>query len=214
MSDITEITEQVATSLEISGDNPTQLEISGEGIKLLEIIEYTTDGGSPNINIETDIKTITTPGESPTIINISQDVPSSVVTITEESVFLEITDRTIISGAVDLSWYNLLDRPLHVNPINYNVGIGPGNGHLPSLIDPQFPLHVSGTLFSSTVSSSQVQISGDNVNDLFLVKLEGENKLIINAQGVTVLGQFNITPTAVAGGLFYSSSNDFFLGLE
>jgi hypothetical protein len=97
---------------------------------------------------------------------------------------------------------------------NNNIGIGPGNGNLPTLVDPQFPLHVSGTLFSSTVSSSQVQISGDNVNDLFLVKLEGENKLIINAEGVTVLGQFNITPTAVAGGLFYSSSNNFFLGFE
>ena len=92
--------------------------------------------------------------------------------------------------------------------------MGPGNGSLPTLVDPQFPLHVTGTLFSTTVSSSQVQISGDSVNDLFLVKLEGENKLVINAEGVTVLGQFNITPNAVAGGLFYSASNDFFLGLE
>lgn len=211
MSDITEITEQVTTSLEILGGDPTQLEISGDSVRLLEIIEYLTDGGTPDINIEVDIKTIEIPGESPTTINISQDAPSN-VSITEETIFLDITEKTLISGAFDLDFNNLLNIPYKVS--NNNIGIGPGNGTPPTLIDPQFPLHVSGTLFSSTVSSSQVQISGDNVNDLFLVKLEGENKLVINAEGVTVLGQFNITPTAVAGGLFYSASNDFFLGLE
>lgn len=212
MANITEITEQIATSLDISGENPTLLEISGDNVRLLEIIEYITDGGVPNVNIETDIKTIEIPGESIATINISQEEPTS-VTITEElPAFLEITEKTLISGAFDLSFNNLHDLPFKVN--NNNIGVGPGNGSQPSLIDPQFPLQISGTLFSTTVSSSQVQISGDNVNDLFLVKLEGENKLIINAQGVTVLGQFNITPTATAGGLFYSASNDFFLGFQ
>jgi len=211
VGDITEITEQVATSLEILDGNPTQLEISGEEVKFLEIIEYTTDGGTPNVNIEADIKTIEIPGESPTTINISKDAPSSIL-ISEETIFLDITEKTLISGAFDLNFNNLHNIPYKVS--NNNIGIGPGNDSPPTLVDPQFPLHVTGTLFSTTVSSSQVQISGDSVNDLFLVKLEGENKLVINAQGVTVLGQFNITPTAVAGGLFYSASNDFFLGLE
>ena len=211
MGDITEITEQVATSLEILEGNSTQLEISGEEVKLLEIIEYTTEGGTPDVNIKTDIKTIEIPGESPTTINISKDAPSS-VSITEETIFIDITEKTLISGAFDLNFDNLLNIPYKVS--NNNIGIGPGNGTPPTLVDPQFPLHVKGTLFSTTVSSSQVQISGDSVNDLFLVELDGENKLIINAEGVTVLGQFNITPTAVAGGLFYSASNDFFLGLE
>ena len=211
MSDITEITEQVATSLEISGGDLTQLEISGEDIKLLEIIEYITGEGTPNINIEADIKTIEIPGESSSTIDIASDTPSS-VSITEETIFIDITEKTLISGAFDLNFDNLLNIPYKVS--NNNIGIGPGNGTPPTLVDPQFPLHVKGTLFSTTVSSSQVQISGDSVNDLFLVKLEGENKLVINAEGVTVLGQFNITPTAVAGGLFYSASNDFFLGLE
>tara|TARA_R110002012_G_scaffold315546_1_gene529467 strand:+ start:482 stop:1117 length:636 start_codon:yes stop_codon:yes gene_type:complete len=211
VANITEITEQVATSLEILEGDSTQLEISGEEVKLLEIIEYTTDGGTPDVNIKADIKTIEIPGESPTTINISKDAPSS-ISISEESIFLDITEKTLISGAFDLNFNNLLNIPYIVS--NNNIGVGPGNGSLPTLVDPQFPLHVTGTLFSTTVSSSQVQISGDSVNDLFLVKLEGENKLVINAEGVTVLGQFNITPTAVAGGLFYSASNDFFLGLE
>jgi len=211
VGDITEITEQVATSLEILEGNPTQLEISGEEVKFLEIIEYTTDGGTPDVNIEADIKTIEIPGESPTTINISKDAPSS-ISISEETIFLDITEKTLISGAFDLNFNNLHNIPYKVS--NNNIGIGPGNGTPPTLVDPQFPLHITGTLFSTTLSSSQVQISGDSVNDLFLVKLEGENKLVINAEGVTVLGQFNITPNAVAGGLFYSASNDFFLGLE
>tara|TARA_R110000744_G_scaffold28944_1_gene69373 strand:+ start:621 stop:1253 length:633 start_codon:yes stop_codon:yes gene_type:complete len=207
---ITEITEQTATSLDILGGNPTLLEISGDSIRLLEIIEYITEGGSPNVSIETDIKTIEIPGESLTI-NIEEDKPTNIV-ITEETIFLDIFEKNIISGTFDLDFNNLQNLPFKVN--NNNIGVGPGNGNPPTLIDPQFPLQISGTLFSTTISSSQVQISGDNVNDLFLVKLEGENKLIINAEGVTVLGQFNITPTATAGGLFYSSSNDFFLGFE
>lgn len=210
MANITEITEQIATSLNIEGTSPTLLEISGDNIRLLEIIEYITDGGSPNVSIETNIKTIEIPGELLTI-NIEEDKPTNIA-ITEETIFLDIFEKNIISGTFDLNFNNLQDLPFKVN--NNNIGVGPGNGSQPSLIDPQFPLQISGTLFSTTVSSSQVQISGDNVNDLFLVKLEGENKLIINAQGVTVLGQFNITPTATAGGLFYSASNDFFLGFE
>ena len=210
MADITEITEQIATSLDIEGNSPTLLEISGDNVRLLEIIEYITDGGTPNVSIETDIKTIEIPGES-LVVNIEEDKPTNIV-ITEETIFLDIFEKNIISGTFDLNFNNLQDLPFKVS--NNNIGIGPGNGSLPTLIDPQFPLQISGTLFSTTVSSSQVQISGDNVNDLFLVKLEGENKLIINAEGVTVLGQFNITPTAIAGGLFYSASNDFFLGFE
>ena len=142
--------------------------------------------------------------DSPKVVTI-EETHGNIVTVQANNAPSIIS----ISGA---SVGGLTIFPFKVS--NNNIGIGPGNGNLPTLVDPQFPLHVSGTLFSSTVSSSQVQISGDNVNDLFLVKLEGENKLVINAQGVTVLGQFNITPTAVAGGLFYSASNDFFLGLE
>lgn len=211
MGDITEITEQVATSLEILGGNSTQLEISGEEVKLLEIIEHITDSRISDINTKVNIETIEIPGESSTTIDISQNTPSS-ISISEESIFLDITEKTLISGAFDLNFNNLLNIPYIVS--NNNIGVGPGQGSPPTLVDPQFPLHVTGTLFSTTLSSSQVQISGDSVNDLFLVKLEGENKLVINAEGVTVLGQFNITPNAVAGGLFYSASNDFFLGLE
>tara|TARA_R110000744_G_scaffold16837_1_gene46124 strand:- start:493 stop:984 length:492 start_codon:yes stop_codon:yes gene_type:complete len=142
--------------------------------------------------------------DSPKVVTI-EETHGNIVTVQANNAPSIVS----ISGA-SLSSQGVLNLPFKVK--NNNIGIGPGNGNLPTLIDPQFPLQVSGSFFATIVSSSQVQISGDNVNDLFLVKLEGENKLIINAEGVTVLGQFNITPTATAGGLFYSSSNDFFLG--
>jgi hypothetical protein len=37
-------------------------------------------------------------------------------------------------------------------------------------------------------------------------------KYQINGEGVPVLGALNLTPTAVGGGMFYSASNEFFLG--
>jgi hypothetical protein len=52
--------------------------------------------------------------------------------------------------------------------------------------------------------------SSDNI---FLIKIEDDTKFTINNQGVTILGEQTSTPTAVAGGIYYSSSA-FFVGME
>ena len=56
--------------------------------------------------------------------------------------------------------------------------------------------------------------STGNSDHLFLVKLQDtdESKFVVNLEGVTILGAFDITPTAVVGGMFYSSSGEFYLG--
>lgn len=54
------------------------------------------------------------------------------------------------------------------------------------------------------------QPSPDNI---FLVKIEDDTKFTINNQGVTILGEQTSTPTAVEGGIYYSSSA-FFVGVE
>jgi len=50
----------------------------------------------------------------------------------------------------------------------------------------------------------------------FLVKLNDNNgdinKFQVNNEGAVVLGKLDTTPTAVSGGIFYSASNEFFLG--
>jgi hypothetical protein len=52
----------------------------------------------------------------------------------------------------------------------------------------------------------------------FLVKLNNGNgdinKFQVNNEGVTVLGKLDTTPTAVSGGIFYSASNEFYLGFS
>jgi hypothetical protein len=71
-----------------------------------------------------------------------------------------------------------------------------------------------GSTFPYTGSAD---ISGSaSVNGIFLVKLNNgngdPNKFQVNSEGTVVLGKLNTTPTAVSGGIFYSSSNEFFFG--
>jgi hypothetical protein len=71
-----------------------------------------------------------------------------------------------------------------------------------------------GDVFPYTGSAD---ISGSaSVNGIFLVKLNNgngdPNKFQVNNEGTVVLGKLNTTPTAVSGGIFYSASNEFFLG--
>jgi len=51
-------------------------------------------------------------------------------------------------------------------------------------------------------------------NHLFLIRTtdSDESKFVVNLEGVTVLGEFDTTPQPVRGGMFFSSSGDFYLG--
>ena len=69
-------------------------------------------------------------------------------------------------------------------------------------------LSVSGS-FATTGSLS---IDLDGVNDIFSISVAGEEKLKVNNQGTLQLISQSITPPSVAGGMFYSSSNEFYLG--
>jgi len=68
-------------------------------------------------------------------------------------------------------------------------------------------LHLSGS-FST---SGSLNIDLDGIDDIFKVSVAGSEKFKINSQGVIQLSQ-SLTPTAVKGGIFYSSSNDYFFG--
>jgi len=80
--------------------------------------------------------------------------------------------------------------------------------------NPRYELELSGTLFAPVVSGSRMEVSGNGLQDLFIVKLQdsSESKFVINLQGVTILGEFQTAPTPVQGGMFYSASGDFYLG--
>ena len=61
--------------------------------------------------------------------------------------------------------------------------------------------------------SGSFQITGSTAADIFLIKSGSIEVAKINNDGVFVLGELDPEPTAVAGGLFYSSS-DFYVGIE
>ena len=47
----------------------------------------------------------------------------------------------------------------------------------------------------------------------FEISTQGEERLKLNEEGVLVLTPFENTPTPISGGLIYSGSNEFFVGL-
>ena len=71
-------------------------------------------------------------------------------------------------------------------------------------------LNVTGS-FGTTGS---VFIELDGVEDVFNIKVDGEEKIKVNNQGILQFTSQSVTPTAVEGGLFYSSSNEYYLGFN
>lgn len=73
----------------------------------------------------------------------------------------------------------------------------------------------TGSFWSTT---NNLQVTGSfGVNlpsgQTFEIATEGQKKVEVNQEGVLVLSPFTNTPTPVSGGVIYSASNEFFLGL-
>lgn len=83
---------------------------------------------------------------------------------------------------------------------------------------------VDATIFRKTGSyyatNENIHISGsvdfnfDGVQDYFAISIAGEEKFKVNGEGVVEYKPQETTPTAVTGGLFYSSSDSYFLGFN
>jgi len=97
-----------------------------------------------------------------------------------------------------------------------------GLGGVSDIVDDTTPqLGGNLDLNTNTISGSgNIKFSGSlevtSVNatdDFFLLKSSSFDSLTVNGQGVLTLGGFSFDPTAVAGGVYYSSaSNEFYLG--
>ena len=73
----------------------------------------------------------------------------------------------------------------------------------------------TGSFFSATspikiTGSLGVSLAGSST---FNVSVSGKERFQVNSEGVVVLGKYTSTPTAVTGGFFYSSSNEFYVGM-
>ena len=71
-------------------------------------------------------------------------------------------------------------------------------------------LNVSGSF--STSGSLTVDLDG--VEDIFSISVAREEKVKINSEGVTQLISQSSTPTAVQGGIYYSSDDNFYFGFN
>ena len=75
-----------------------------------------------------------------------------------------------------------------------------------------------GLVQTTTIKGEGVEInvgtqSSPSTDNIFLIQIEDTTKFTINNQGIMVLSEPLTTPTAVAGGIYYSSSI-FFMGIE
>jgi hypothetical protein len=58
------------------------------------------------------------------------------------------------------------------------------------------------------------QLALNGVDQYFAVSVGGQEKIKVNTDGILQLAPQDPTPTAVAGGIFYSSSDAFYLGFN
>ena len=162
----------------------------------IEIAEVKT---SPETTVQVEVKV-----DSANTINITLDGVHEVSIA--DSVSLGPQGATGATGPSGVgSFPELTDNPFTV--VDNKVGL--------HITDPQYELHISETLFAPLVTSSRMEIQGINDGEnLFIVRAydSEETKFVINLQGVTILGQFTSPPEAVDGGMFYSSSGEFYLG--
>ena len=66
--------------------------------------------------------------------------------------------------------------------------------------------------FTNRITTGSVTASVDISSDIFLIKSASVDMFKVNNEGVTILKTNSTTPSAVAGGIFYSGSGDFFFG--
>lgn len=75
----------------------------------------------------------------------------------------------------------------------------------------------TGSYYSTTNDlkiTGSLQLSLDGVQDYFSIEVGGEEKFKVNTEGVVELDPFDTAPTAVTGGLFYSGSDEYYLGFR
>jgi hypothetical protein len=107
----------------------------------------------------------------------------------------DLTGSLAVSGALDL------DGPFTVQGEDFINGI----------------FVQTGSYYSTT---NDIKVSGsfdlqlDGVEDYFAISINGEEQIKVNKEGVLEMKSQNTTPTAVNGGMFYSGSNEFFLGFN
>jgi hypothetical protein len=106
-----------------------------------------------------------------------------------------------LTGSLDITGSLNIDGPITFNGELFTNGIFKQTGSYYSTTN---DLKVTGSF----------QIELDGVEDYFGISVNGEEKIKVNEEGTFQMTAQTTTPTAISGGMFYSGSDEFFLGFN
>ena len=119
------------------------------------------------------------------------------------------TGSLLTTASVSLNTITFTKGDASTFDITVNTGSGGGSA---------FPYTGSALITGSLTNIGPITISGSSATSPLIINITDgngdNNKFQVNEEGVTVLGKLDTTPTAVTGGIFYSASNEFFLGFN
>ncbi len=170
-----------------------------------EITSFINRTGTTQANIFLTASTTVKSFIEPTGYSLASDAGISSLLVSE------IDDGLMsIAGANDISGNQSLGLAAYqtaiASTIAPSVGGGSGAG---------FPFsgsaHITGSL-NITGSSEFLKDPGSN-SDFFLIKSASFSSFKVNAQGVSIFGDYTYTPTPVKGGMIYSGSS-FYAGIS
>jgi len=191
------------------------LDLEGGAQDLQSVVEQ---GASANITITSSAETaISASGTGSFGFIVASNLQTPEVQGVERLVFLPAADITFNNT-------NLFGNPIFHGDVNvysgsafldeYDHEIFRSNATDQGVGNIQF----GGSGLETLVRGDGITINVGNAlqpspDNIFLIKIEDDTKFTINNQGVTILGEQTTTPTAVEGGIYYSSSA-FFVGIE
>tara|TARA_Y100000401_G_C8319575_1_gene224487 strand:- start:1265 stop:1861 length:597 start_codon:yes stop_codon:yes gene_type:complete len=195
--------------------NTVEINQNSQTVSIADIGLYSIDVVDNTLGTSVDVTTqeLSNTGADITVVTetntIIPDNPNVTVQISSEpynAVHVNIDVANEVTVTDNIAMAPITNNSPLIGDSNGHFGLGLGN--------PKYQLELSQDLFAPIISSSKLEVTGDGSDNIFLVKLNDSagSKFVINLEGVTLLGAFSQTPTHVSGGMFYSSSGDFYLG--
>tara|TARA_X000001382_G_scaffold124061_1_gene108339 strand:+ start:1923 stop:3314 length:1392 start_codon:yes stop_codon:yes gene_type:complete len=125
--------------------------------------------------------------------------------VREKSIFRQTGSFYNTSENIGISGSTALSGSLFINGEDFY-----------ELINAQTLFTQTGSFFNTV---NDIKITGsffvdlNGIDDTFQVSVNGSERVKVNEEGVFTLSDFASTPTITTGGIFFSSSGDFFVGM-